>query len=188
MSRQYFLVQSDFRIYQDLSDDSFFVATLFNPESLPFNGSVMRAVSPLDNQQIQDYYFRNILPRPSFNPQTDAVFTSKERNAGRVLRAGEHYLGFRFGEMDALHIQRDYIKNHCREITEELYFTIDDVKYRLFVDNRVLKIEMLITPTNGDDSYWGVSYIDSPVNLFRGKGASLGIYFGGEYRILGEQA
>lgn len=188
MSRQYFLVQSDFRIYKDLIDNSFFVATLFNPESLPFNGSIMRAITPLDNQRIQDYHFRNILPRPSFNPQTDAVFTSKERNAGRVLRAGEHYLGFRFGEIDALHIQSDYIKNHCKEITEELYFTNDGVKYRLFVDDSGLKIEIYITPTNGVDSYWGVSYIDSPVNLFRGKGASLGIYFGGEYRILGEQA
>lgn len=186
MSRQYFLVQSDFRIYQDLSDNSFFVATLFNPEKRLFDGSLTRAVSPLNTKEVQDYYFRNVLPRPTFNPETDAVFTSRERNAGRVLRAGEDYLGFRFGEMDALHIQSDYIKNHCKEITEELYFTIDDVKYHLFVDNRVLKIEMLITPTNGDDSYWGVSYIDSPVNLFRSKGASLGIYFGGEYRILGE--
>lgn len=188
MSRQYFLVQSDFRIYQDLNDNSFFVATLFNPECLPFNGSVMRAVSPLNTKWIQDYHFRNVLPRPTFNPRTDAVFTLRERNAGRVLRAGEDYLGFRFGEMDALHIQNDYIKNHCKEIKEELYFTHDGVNYRLFVENRVLKIEMYITPSSGEDTYWGVSYIDSPVNLFRSKGADLGMYFGGEYRILGEQA
>ena len=44
-----------------------------------------------------------------------------------MLRAGEHYLGFRFGEMDALHIQRDYIKNHCKEITEEIKSSVDYV-------------------------------------------------------------
>lgn len=135
MSRQYFLVQSDFRIFQDLSDNSFIVATLFNPEGLLFKGSMMRAITSLDTQEIRDYYFKNVLPRPTFNPQTDAVFTSKERNAGRILRAGEHYLGFRFGEMAGLHIQSDYIKDHCKEITEKLYFTIDDVKYRLYVES-----------------------------------------------------
>lgn len=186
MSQQYFLGQSDFRIYQDLSDNSFFVATLFNPEKRLFSGSIMRAVSPLNTKEVQDYYFRNVLPRPTFNPETDAVFTSCERNAGRVLRAGEDYLGFRFGGMGALHIQNDYIKNHCKEIKEELYFTNDGVSYRLFVDNRVLKIEIYITPSSGEAPYWGDSYIKSPVNLFRSKGADLGMYFGGEYRILGD--
>lgn len=188
MSQQYFLVQSDFRIYQDLSDNSFFVATHFNPEKRKFQGSVMVAISPMNTKEIQDYYFRNVLPRPSFNPETDAVFTTRERNAGRVLRAGEDYLGFRFGGMGALHIQKDYIENHCKEIKQELYFTNDGVNYRLFVHNRVLKIEMYITPTSGEAPYWGESYIDSPVNLFRSTGADLGMFFGGEYRILGEQA